>query len=92
MSEARLAELEAAHGPFHLGEDSPSCEAWPCAIAELVAEVRQLQAALRAVTPKLSLLRSRCANTIPWGTPGIYDQYEVDEALGQASRALGWSP
>ena len=43
-------------------------------------------AVIFSLDAKLSLLRHRCEHDIPWGSLGVYERHEIDEAIGQARR------
>ena len=54
--------------------------------------IDRLREALRRTESRLSILRHRAAAAIPWGSPGIGEQAEYDEVIGQARRLLEQTP
>lgn len=58
-------------------------------IAALQIERDQLREALLHTDALLSLLRHRCAGSIPWGSIGIPAERELDVAIGRNRRLLG---
>lgn len=50
--------------------------------------IRRAMEGVRKADSYLSLLRHRCESVIPWGTPGMPSQMEVDSTIGQLRSLL----
>lgn len=63
----------------------------PAEVASLRQEITDLRNALRSTEADLSLLRFRADGRIRWGEGGVPQRWEVDQTIGKARRALGYT-
>jgi hypothetical protein len=73
----------------HIKDCPRATEATQLAVArEALGRVEHLRATLLRSDSMLSLLRHRCAQTIPWGALGMPDTQDIDEIIGASREAL----